>query len=230
MKRHLLGLVSMLIAWGAHAAGHQDQGMQPCEPLDPSKTYHDLNDGADRDLLNTVQNHHFSKEVETLQQGQTAPLPKDIAFVLRWFPNHYRALSAMARWQLIHKLPLDDTGDERVWTAECYFMRALDFRPDDWKLHNIYGIYLHRAKRLAEAEREYAAAAENGAEGAEFFYNRGLLAIDMGQLDKASEYAEHAYALGAPLPGLRDRLARAHKEAAQGKQPISAAGQPINQR
>ena len=40
-------------------------------------------------------------------------------------------------------------------------------------------------------------------------YNLGLAFFDLKEYDKANEQAQTSYALGAPLPGLRDKLMRA---------------------
>ncbi|MEP7245367.1 MAG: hypothetical protein ABI885_17075 [Gammaproteobacteria bacterium] len=205
----LCGAATLWLAGLAQAAGYTD--FLPCEPLDPTVQYHDINEPADQQLRGTVERNHFTPPVETLQAGLTAPLPRDIAFALRQFPNHYRALNSMARWQLLNKKPLD--SENLVWTADCYFLRAADFVPDDWRVRFIYAIYLHRAKRYPEAEQQYDSAEQLGAEGAEFFYNRGLLAVDEGKLDAASAYADKAYEMGYPLKGLRDKLARARSGA-----------------
>jgi Tfp pilus assembly protein PilF len=227
MKSRFFGLLALLIAGSAQAVGYND--IQPCEPFDPNGQYHDINEAQDQVLRGTVERNHFTKPVATLQHGQTAPLPRDIAFVLRYFPNHYLALNAMGRWQLMNKLDITD-GENPVWTADCYFKRAIDFRPGDYKLHLLYAIYLHGAKRKEEAWQEYALAEENGADGAEFYYNRGLLGVDMGKLDQAQEDADRAYSMGAPLPGLRDKLARAQKAAKQGKKPVSSAAEAAQKR
>ena len=205
-RQRLFGLVALMFVGAARAASYTD--FLPCEPLDPNQQYHDLNEAADHQVLGTVERNHFTPEVETLQKGLTAPLPRDIAFVLRAFPNHYRALNSMARWQLQNtKKALD--SDNLVWTADCYFLRAMSFVPDDWRVQFVYAIYLHRAKRYPEAEKTYDSAEQLGAEGAEFFYNRGLLALDEGKLDVAQQYSDKAYEMGYPLKGLRDKLARA---------------------
>jgi tetratricopeptide (TPR) repeat protein len=227
MNPRIFGLLVLLFAAGAQAASYND--IQPCEPFDPNGVYHDIHEAQDQVLRGTVERNHFTKPVATLQHGQTAPLPRDIAFVLRYFPNHYLALNAMGRWQLMHRL---DPGDAEspVWTADCYFQRAIDFRPDDATIHLIYAIYLHGAKRYADASKQYAAAEENGADNAEFYYNRGLLAVDMGNLDEAQKDADKAYSMGAPLPGLRDKLARAQKQVGQGKKPVSSVADPAKKR
>lgn len=211
-------LVSFAGISASNATNYSD--FLPCQPLDPKQTYFDLNDPANAVKLGTVESNHFSYQVEHLVRGQTGTIPNDLAFVLRQFPNHHRALNAMATWQLKNKLP--DDPDSNVWTADCYFQRAIAFTPDDWVVHFIYGIYLHKAHRLEEAQRAYDVAEVHGATGADYFYNRGLLEVDLGHLDKAEGYAKKAYALGHPLTGLRDKLARARS-----KQGERAPAKPI---
>ena len=54
---------------------------------------------------------------------------------------------------------------------------------------------------------------------AEIHYNLGLIYLELGDADRALEQAHAAYALGYPLPGLRNRLQR------MGKWRPAAAGQ-----
>jgi tetratricopeptide (TPR) repeat protein len=42
-------------------------------------------------------------------------------------------------------------------------------------------------------------------------YNLGLAYFELKDYDQALEHAKRAYALGHPLPGLRDKLKRAGK-------------------
>jgi Tfp pilus assembly protein PilF len=224
MNRRTYVCLALLLASPAFGLSYQD--VSPCEPLTAHGQYHDINDAREAVVRGTVESNHFTPEVETLQRGLTAPLPRDIAFVLRAFPNHHRALNSMARWQLQNKAPLDAEND--IWTADCYFLRAIDFRPDDWRVQFVYGIYLHRAKRLVEADKAYDAAAELGADTPDFFYNRGLLAVDRGNLQQAGEFSDKATALGHPLKGLRDKLARARK--AEEKKTSAPAAEPKTHR
>lgn len=66
------------------------------------------------------------------------------------------------------------------------------------------------AKRYAEA-RDVLLDADRvtGGESSEINYFLGLILCDMKDYAAARPYAAKAYALGYPLPGLRDRLARA---------------------
>ena len=181
-----------------------------CTPLHGTigKDYFDFLDPASKQRLDIVEEYHFTPEIENLQRGLTGYIPGELDFVLRALPNHYRALAAMGRWQLMNpKMP--DSLAGRVYTADCYFRRAIDFRGTDPNLHQLYGIYLHQSGKLADAERQYKTALELGSDNAELFYNYGLLKFRQGDLAAAQEMAEKAYARGYPLPGLRDMLAKA---------------------
>jgi len=201
-------LTGLTGASGAYAFDVND--FLPCEALDPNPqlAYGDYNDPAQAVRLHTVEFNHLNSDVLHLRKGETSTnLSQDLAFALRQFPNHPAALNAMGDWQLKHGVT--DDPNANVWTAECYFQRAIAFRPNDPVVHLVYGIYLHKAHRLQDAERAYQSAEDSGAHSADYFYNRGLLEVDLGNLDKAEEYAQKAYAQGFPLPGLRDKLARA---------------------
>ena len=47
-----------------------------------------------------------------------------------------------------------------------------------------------------------------GEDSAEINYNLGLVSLELGELDEAERYAQLAYELGYPLPGLRAKLQR----------------------
>ena len=193
------------------------QEQPTCAPLEITPLTYDVNDPRTLDKVKAIEGNHFSIEVESLQKGLTGILPLDIAFVLRYVPNHYRALASMANWQLQHGLPAQ--LQNQVMTADCYFQRALSFKPGDGNIYLAFAVYLHRVKRYDDAGRVYemaeralqeSAADEHvEAHGADLYYNRGLLELDRGNIAKAEEYAAKAYAQGYPLPGLKNRLARA---------------------
>ena len=173
----------------------------------------DINDMSDevRANIRTVEQYHFTADVAALRKGITTELPGDIEYTLRYIPNHYAALMSYAKWELEHP----GAAASQPRSIDCYFQRAVGFQPSDTRLHALYGVVLHRARRYSEARKEYQAAEEMGLESAELFYNRGLLELDTGNVDVARAYAEKAYALGYPLPGLRTRLKRAGAAAQQ---------------
>ncbi len=161
-----------------------------------------LKEGAN---LNLVERLHFTDKVEALVAGESAPLPMDIDYTLRQIPNHYRALSAMARWDLQHPR----RADAKYYTIDCYFERAFAFHPDDPNPYFIYAVYLHRKKDYDGALREYKQAEGLGLDSSELYYNLGLLYLDKNDLKQAKAYADKAYQEGYPLPGLKSRLERA---------------------
>jgi tetratricopeptide (TPR) repeat protein len=168
----------------------------------------DYNDPAESERHTIVERYHFSREVESLTRGLTAESPVgDLAYVLRQIPNHYRALAAMSTFQLKNGYR-PDYEPNGIYTADCYFRRALTFTSDDPVLHFVYGIHLHRAGDLEMALAEYEIAEKLGPPNAELHYNMGLLYVDLKRYDAAREHAQKAYELGYPLGGLKARLHR----------------------
>lgn len=193
-----LALSVVVMATSVHAA---------CDLTLTDNTYRGGLDYVDpsaevRSRIATVESFHFTADVEAIRKGSTGPLPKDIEYTLRHVPNHYRALAAYAQWEL--REPRQAVSRPR--TAECYFQRAIVFRPEDPQLHMLFGVFLHRAGRLDDARKEYGRAEELGLESAELFYNRGLLEFDAGNFEVARKYAAQAYGLGFPFPALRKKL------------------------
>ena len=157
--------------------------------------------------LPIVETYHFTLEVESLQAGATGTHPGgDLDYTLRAFPNHHRALYAMGRYQLMHA----DTviAPEARWTADCYFQRAIAFRPDDGVARMLYGIYLSKSERLDQALAQYEVALQIIPGSAELHNNVALLYISMEDYDLARHHAGRAQELGFPLPGARGRLER----------------------
>jgi tetratricopeptide (TPR) repeat protein len=168
----------------------------------------DYNNPADHEHHTIVERHHFSREVEMLTHGLTAESPVgDLAYVLRQIPNHYRARMSMSTFQLKNGYQ-QDYEFSFIYTADCYFRRALNFTSEDPVLHLIYGIHLHRAGMLEQALTEYEIAEKLGPPNAELQYNLGLLNVDLKRYDAAREHAKKAYELGYPLHGLKARLDR----------------------
>lgn len=166
----------------------------------------DYLDPADQEYVKVwVEPFHFTREVEALVRGKSTDIPGDLAYTLRQIPNHHRALNSMMRWQLAKGRPMD--ADERlIYTIQCYFERAIEFRPNDPVIYLLQGIYFHRAKKLDDAVASYRKAEQMAPENAEVLYNMGLVLVDKGDFALAKDYAERSYKLGYPMPGLRNRL------------------------
>jgi len=123
----------------------------------------------------------------------------DIEFILRRFPNHPQAL--LIATELSLRL------DERA-RVHRYMERAVTFDPRPAEPWILYGIFLHRWGDYAGAVEKYRAALERNPEHPEAWYNLGLAYFALKRYDEAEEAARKAYALGYPLPGLREKLRR----------------------
>lgn len=168
----------------------------------------DYLDPKDRNKLLTVEQFHFTREVEDLRRGVSGTLAGDLDYTLERFPNHHRALAAMARYSLRHQ------GQARPGTrypVECYFKRALRFNPRDVQVHNLYAGYLLAHKRDDEALALLEKVVELDPGNATAHYNLGLLQFKRKAYKRAREHAEQAYSRGFPLQGLKNKLVEARQ-------------------
>lgn len=155
-----------------------------------------------------VESHHFTPKVESLIEGESGTLGSDIDYTLRVFPNHARALMAMS------KLARRDGRAAPAgshYAIECWFQRALEFKPEDAQVHLVYGIDLLKDHHVKDAIEQLQAAESLSSDDPNVQYNLGLAYFDLGDFDQSLTHAHRAYALGFPLPGLHDKLARAGK-------------------
>lgn len=190
----LLSIMGTGSAWSQQAfdCGELANGYGPFDYTDPVDY---------REKLPIVEGAHFTPEVEALIKGSTGSLWRDLDYTLRAFPNHHRALYAVARYALQPGSPPSD-----VYSPDCYFQRALAFKPDDGMVHMIYGIFLHKRSKFPEALTEYKKAVDLIPSSAEAHYNLGLLYVDLHENESAKAQAIKAYELGYPLQGLKDKL------------------------
>lgn len=149
-----------------------------------------------------VESAHFTPSVETLKRGNTGLLGADLDYTLRAIPNHPRALYAMTR---LGEREHRTTPRGAHYPVECYYDRAIRFRPDDARVRVLYAIFLIKNKRPKEALPQLELA-EDGAKDPEVAYNLGLAWFDLENYDKAMTFAAKAYASGITVPGLRQRL------------------------
>jgi len=152
--------------------------------------------------LKVVEAYHFTPIVEALIKGSTGSVGQDLDYTLRASPNHHRALMAMQR--LGEKLATPQPHGAQ-YSVDCYFRRALQFRPDDNTARLIYASFLVKHNRESEANEhlEYAIA---NTDNAFTHYNAGLIYFDLKNYDKALKQAHAAMAMGLPRTELRDQL------------------------
>lgn len=154
--------------------------------------------------LPVVEQFHFNKEQELSTFDPTSKRTVDFGYTLRAFPNHHRALMALTRYLKYH--PKDQWKGFR---PECYYLRAIAFRPGDAVAHMLYAFFLQQEGNLKGAEQAYLRAVEISPDYAEAHYNLGLLYTDQKRWTDAKKHALRAYELQYPLPGLRKRLSDA---------------------
>jgi Tfp pilus assembly protein PilF len=185
----------------------------------------DYNDPeAKAKMLWRVEQAHFDANVRRLKGAEYRnkadhTVPGDIDYTLRAFPNHPEALDAMGRYYLLHP----ETGRVSEYTPQCWFDRAIRWRPNDGMVRLVYGIFLYRMGHPKEALEQYERAVALAPGSAEAHYNLGLLEVELGDLDSAVVHAARAYELGFPLPGLRRKLAAAGRDLdVEGADPTAA--------
>ncbi len=184
----------------------------PWDYADPSSSVPTGEDPMGR--IKRVENVHFQPGMQALDLKLFSidRLTAEFFYTLKILPNHPRALLAMSRLEKMAGGKLRQSGvspDLPKITADCFFDRAIRFRPEDKAVRMVYGIHLHQRGKYKEALREYKLAESLGEESRNFHYNLGLLHADMKNWDKAYEYALKAESGGLMLPGLRGKLEKA---------------------
>ncbi len=210
----------VLIACAFLAPAH-GQEVPGCGSLQNAYGPFDYRDPAARAKnLPIVEQYHFTTDVEMLVRGTSGTVAGDLAYTLRAFPNHPRALQAMSRFALRggHL-----AADSPIASPECFFRRALAFAPDDPVPHAIFGSYLLKTGDKVGAEQQYEQALQLAPDSAEINYNAALFYLDQGDVTRAKALAKIAYDKGYPLQGLRKRLEAADAHGGPPAQPTNPA-------
>lgn len=194
----------MSLIWGVSLLAQEVPGCgslrNPYGPYD----YRDPVNKAER--LPIVETFHFTEGVESLREGASGSVLGDLSYTLRAFPNHHRALSAIGRYALGGgTFPYNST----IPSAECYFRRAIVFRPEDEAVHVIYANYLFKSGDRESARVQYEEALRLAPASVEINYVSGLFFVEVGEIDRAKSLAKVAYDNGYPLPGLKNKIAAA---------------------
>lgn len=159
--------------------------------------------------LKVVEDFHFTSDVENLIRGSTSTTPAgDMDYTLHAWPNHHRVLAALVKYSIREK---STHFSEMKYPVECYFDRAIRMNEKDAQVRSIYSAFLSHRGRNKEALEQLEVAADLEPDNATVLYNLGLVYFKQRNYEKASQYAEKAYALDYPLPGLRNKLIQAGK-------------------
>lgn len=207
-SRHLrlqrwLIIGTLVLTHGALA----QSGGQSCGELQSHYGPYDYR--TDRDKLSIVESYHFTPEVEALIRGKSSTfIGADLSYVLGTFPNHHRALMSMMRLGERLKTPQPPRAG---YSVDCYFERAVRFRPDDSVVRMMYASYLQKNALVTQALGQLEYVEKVAGDNFFTYYNLGQIYMDMKEFDKALAMAHKAMALGFQNPGLRNRLQAAGK-------------------
>jgi hypothetical protein len=156
--------------------------------------------------IDFVEVRHFPDHVERLVRGEKGTVAGDIAYTLNAFPNHPRALRSAS--ELTRRNGGVMPRDMR-YSINCWFDRAIAFRPDDAQVRILWAQELIRSKQSMLALEQVKVAEELAQGNPTLHYNVALLYFDLKQYDKSMANAKIAYDQGFNLPGLRDKLTKA---------------------
>jgi tetratricopeptide (TPR) repeat protein len=190
-------LVFMLA--GLAATGHAQVSEELCGSL--TTHYGPFDYRTDRQKLGIVEKFHFTPKIEALLGGETGTIEGELDYVLRAFPNHHRALAAVVR---LSQRPFA-AGRQPVPT-DCYFERALRFRPDDHVVRMLFASHLGRTGRGNDAATQLDYVRSRAGDNALTHYNLGLQYLKIGRTDEALAMARRAAELGMQRTELRDQL------------------------
>jgi tetratricopeptide (TPR) repeat protein len=154
--------------------------------------------------MRRAEQEHLKKGFDSLGGGRPAQLlAAKIEFdaILNHWPNHPRVLALQA-----HTLMRMGQADE----VDAYFDRAYQMTPTVAELYIAHGFVLLRRGKVAEAIRRLQQGVKLDANSVDGHYNLGLALVRAKRFEEANRHAQLAYALGHPLPGLRDQLKRAN--------------------
>lgn len=150
-----------------------------------------------------VEKEHFTPLIEALVRGRSGTLGSEIDYTLRAFPNHHRALVAMQR--LTERLKRPQAPGAK-FEVECYFIRAVRFAPDDSVARLLYASFLGKQNRRDEAKYQLTQVETLAGENALTHYNLGLVALEVGDHERALRQAWRAQEMGFARPELGEQL------------------------
>jgi hypothetical protein len=162
-------------------------------------------------MMAVLEGRHFTEEIELGVAGYTgkvADLGAEYDYTLTKMPNHPRALNSVLRMAPRYssgKIP----GAKMM--IECYFERAVRIYPDDGTTWFAYARYQFMKGKDAQALTMMEKALGMSPEDPAINYNMGLIYAKQKKFEQALPYAQKAYALKFPLPGLKQMLVKAGK-------------------
>jgi tetratricopeptide (TPR) repeat protein len=158
----------------------------------------------DRAIFEQVHSYHLQPGIEKMTKGTTDRGYGDFLFILQGFPNSPQALNLMSEL-CVNKMK------SAKCDADPFFERAVAINPKIATTYVLYGIHLQRKGKHTEAIEKFNQALALQPNSVNAHYNMGLIYVDLKQYELANRHAQVAYALGAQLPGLHDKLVKVGK-------------------
>lgn len=158
-------------------------------------------------LLANVEENHFPPKTEMLIRPKFSRYIDDLTYTLNIWPNHHRVLNTALK--LSERLGTDYPEGSGT-SIECFFARAIRFRPKDTVVRGLYAEFLRKRNRQAEAVTQLVEMDSQASGNAMTHLNIGLLYLEMNRPQEALEQAHKAMANGLSDTGmLRERLTAA---------------------
>jgi tetratricopeptide (TPR) repeat protein len=179
---------------------------------------------TDKERLPIVLGAHFTPEVEALLRGKTSAKPgNDIDYTLRAIPNNPRALVAMMNLGEKEKTTRPSGAN---YSVECYFDRALRFRPDDNVVRLIFASFLAKNNREEDSKKHLEYVVETAGENAFTHFNAGMVYATLKDYDRALKQGLRAKELGLGWTELSDQLKAVGKWVEPGESPSATPASP----
>lgn len=187
------------------------RGAEPPHPCGP--VYYSATAWGPRDYRTaspgeraTIEAFHFTPVIEAGIRGLNSTVAGELNFTLKALPNNHRALVTLTKIVMRAKT---DRLQGFEWPGECYFNRAIRFRPDDTVVRMLYAQFLGQLKRREEALHQLQAAVSYAGGNGLTHFNAGLVALELGEPKFATEQARLALELGFPRRELVEKLEKA---------------------
>ena len=150
--------------------------------------------------IRTAEQHHLGVGLRKLKDPKWDRqwVWAEFDFILRTSPNHPIALDWMIK--------LCETWKSPRCALDDYLEKAVAINPRVATTYVLRGIYQLRFDKPKLAVESFKTALELDPSSMNAHYNLGLAYFDLKEYARSNEHAQAAYALGAPLPGLREKL------------------------
>jgi tetratricopeptide (TPR) repeat protein len=171
-------------------------------------------------LLRTVERYHLGLSQQRMRERAYPQAFNEYEFILHQFPNHPQALLGM--------LELCKLAPQPKCMPTEFLERAIEVNPKAAGTYTVQGVYFTRIGKYPAAIDSYQIALSLQPDSANAHYNLGLAYFETKQYPLANEHAQKAYALGFPLPALREKLQREGQWKPIELQSQPAAARPAN--